>query len=583
MMARGRCFSPVPPFMKSSSLQRGLAALSCSLASAAIAQVPSAVPGAGDISRQVESATPQLPAQRQGPIVELPQPLRPLPGGVQVQIRDLDIRGNSLIPSPVLRGVVAARLERPLDMAGLREITDLLAAHYAERGYPFVRVYQPEQDLASGVLQLVVVEGRYGAVRILPAQNPAQGLQFGPEVQPVIESFLSGIRLGEYIEGRRLERATLLLDDLPGVKVTPIIQPGQALGTGDLVVRYQRTRPLSAEVGVDNQGSRFTGARRAKLDLTWNSPFTFGDQLRLTALRSTERLNLGSLTYSRLLHGSGLRWKASYAYTDYVLGKDYASLQRAGVAKIASLGLSYPWLRSQANNLTFSLTGQHKTFFDDDGLALTREPKTSRSFPLSAQFDFRDPLLGGGINYGYVTVTRGELMLAATALPTDNAGPLTQGYFTKTEVDVSRLQALPGTLSLSLRWYQQLTSRKNLDASEGVSFGGPSGVRAYPVGEGSGDKGRLLQVELRHTTPDYVGFAFYDQARVKLNAIVYDSTDNRRDISGAGFGLRSTRSVGDGHTLNAEMSLAWSTGGGAPQSDGLARAPRVWLSAGYRY
>lgn len=567
--------------MNSLPIQRGLVALTWGCASLAIAQT--APPTSGDVLRQMDRPAPEAPAERKGVAVELPRPFQPLPGGVQVRVRDLEIRGNTLFSTAVLREAVRSRLDAPLDMAGLRALTDELAAHYADRGYPFVRIYLPEQDVGSGILQLVVVEGRYGAIRIQPAQDAPASLQFGPEVVPRIEGFLKAIRPGEFIEGRGLERSTLLLEDQPGVKVTPIIQPGEALGTGDLMVRYQRTTPFTGEVGFDNQGSRFTGQRRAKADLTWNSPFAFGDQVRLTGMRSTGRLNLGSLAYSRLLSGQGLRVRASYAYTDYVLGQDYASLQRAGIAKIASIGLSYPVVRSQASNLTLSTTLQRKTFFDDDGLALTRERKASKSIPLTAQFDFRDALLGGGINYGYATVTRGRMMLEGSALSTDQSAAKTDGMFTKSEIDFSRLQALPGTLSLSLRWYQQLTSRKNLDASEGVSFGGPTGVRAYPVGEGSGDKGRLLQVELRHTTPDYVAYAFYDQARVKVNSIVYDTTGNRRDFSGAGLGLRANRNVGDGQVLTADIALAWSTGGGAPQSDGLARAPRVWLSVGYRF
>jgi hemolysin activation/secretion protein len=468
-------------------------------------------------------------------------------------------------------------------MAGLRLLTDELAAYYADRGYPFVRIYLPEQDLGLGILQLVVVEGRYGAIRIEPGQNLPAGLAFDRQVEPAIQSFLSRIQVGDFIRGPDLERSTLLLDDQPGVKVTPIIQPGEALGTGDLMIRYQRTAPMTAEVVLDSHGSRFTGARRAKVDLSWNSPFVFGDQLRLIGMLSEGGLHLGSVAYSRLVSGEGLRIRASYSYTDYQLGQDYASLKRSGVVQIPSIGLSYPIVRSQATNLTLSLNLQRKTFLDYDGLQLTRERKESQSAPITAQFDFRDQLLGGGINYGYLTLTPGQLKLEGTALATDQSTARTNGAFTKGELDFSRLQALPGALSLSLRWYQQLTLRKNLDASEGVSFGGPTGVRAYPVGEGSGDSGQLLQIELRHTLQGYIAYTFFDQARVKINARAYDSSVNYREFSGAGFGLRANRGLADGKAITGDAVLAWSTGGGASQSDSRVRSPRVWLSGGYRF
>ncbi len=563
------------------SLSRGLIALSCGCATLTLAQT--LPPTTADVLRQLDRPVPELPTERKGVTIDLPPPMRPLPGGLQVQVRELEIQGNTLFPADVLREVVRPRLGTPLDLAGLRGLTDELAAYYADQGYPFVRIYLPEQDVSSGVLQLRVVEGRYGAIRIQPAQSVAPELQFDPEVVPMIKGFLEGIEVGDFIQGHKLERSTLLLEDQPGVKVTPIIQPGEAPGTGDLMLRYQRTLPFTGEVGLDNHGSRFTGTYRAKVDLTWNSPLSFGDQIRVTGMHGSGHLSLGSVAYSRLLSSQGLRLRTAYAHTEYRLGEDYASLQRSGVAKTLSLGLSYPVVRSQAANLTVSVTGQRKTFIDDDGLQLTRDNKFSESLPVSAQFDFRDTLLGGGINYGYATLTRGRLMLEGSALSNDQSGANTQGAFTKGELDFSRLQALPGALSLSLRWYQQFTSRKNLDAAEGVSFGGPTGVRAYPVGEGSGDKGRLLQMELRQTLADFVAYAFYDEARVKINAMVYDSTNNHRDFSGAGLGVRTVRSLGEGKALTADMSLAWSISGGPSQSDSKTRSPRAWVTMGYRF
>ena len=334
---------------------------------------------------------------------------------------------------------------------------------------------------------------------------------------------------------------------------------------------------------MDNHGSRFTGDLRAKADLTWNSPFAFGDQVRVSAMRTSQHLTLGSLAYSGLINGSGLRWRTALSYTDYTLGKDYASLLRSGVAQTRSLGVSYPLVRSQAANLTVVATAQDKRFVDSDGVNQTRENKSSASLPVSVQFDFRDQILGGGINYGYATITRGAIQLHGTALDNDQAGARTDGLFTKREVDFSRLQALPGAMSLYLRGYQQAVHKKNLDASEGVSFGGPTGVRAYPVGEASGDKGWLVQMELRYTAQQYSAYVFADHARVKVNAVAYDSSANLREIAGAGLGARMSRKLTDGQTLSADLSVAWSTGGGAAQSDSAPRTPRIWLSTVMRF
>ena len=568
--------------MSSLRLRPGLAVLIYGLGSLALAQT--AVPGAGDISRQNELRAPEAPEARKGVEIELPPPLRPVPGGVRVPVRDVSLQGNTLFDEATLKGVLKGRLDQPLDMAGLRGLTDLLAAYYSDRGYPFARVYLPEQDLGSGILKMIVVEGRYGAIRIEPTQAGRGDRAFPADLEPRILEFFSMIKPGDVIASKTLERSTLLMEDQPGVKLTPIIQPGKAPGTGDLVVRYQRTQPFVGEVAVDNHGSRFTGNGRVRLDMTWNSPVSFGDQLKISGVRSQGDLTLGSLTYSGLINGDGWRWRGSVSATEYGLGKDYASLKRSGIAQTKSLGVSYPYLRSQAANLTFTVAVQKKRFVDIDGLNLTQEEKSSITVPLSLQFDFRDRLLGGGINYGYTTLTRSNLTLRDTALANDQNGPRTNGFATKHEIDFSRLQALPSTLSLFLRYYQQTVYKKNLDASEGISIGGPTAVRAYPVGEGSGDTGRLAQAELRYAMGDLSAYMFLDHGRVKVNAVLYDNASNSRELAAAGVGIRTSGKLPNSQVVNTtDVAMGWAKHGGDPQSDATARSPRIWLTTSFRF
>ena len=127
---------------------------------------------------------------------------------------------------------------------------------------------------------------------------------------------------------------------------------------------------------------------------------------------------------------------------------------------------------------------------------LTRdEPKkSSHSLPLTLQFDHRDNGLGGGITFGSLVLTPGQLDLASGATDLLN----TEGSYQKVNLDVVRLQA---TALNGLTVYGRASGQwadVNLDSSEGFSIGGMSGVRAYPSGEASGDTGWLAQLELRY-------------------------------------------------------------------------------------
>jgi hemolysin activation/secretion protein len=92
----------------------------------------------------------------------------------------------------------------------------------------------------------------------------------------------------------------------------------------------------------------------------------------------------------------------------------------------------------------------------------------------------------------------------------------------------------------------QLAS-KNLDSSESFVFGGPSGVRAYPVGEAPADQGALETVEIRYnmTAPRNFGSLqwqlFYDHGDVRLHrdpwlAYVSSGAPNSYKLSSVGLG-----------------------------------------------
>src|SRR4029077_11503587 len=92
----------------------------------------------------------------------------------------------------------------------------------------------------------------------------------------------------------------------------------------------------------------------------------------------------------------------------------------------------------------------------------------------------------------------------ATAEIADQAptGRHTQGNFNKFNYDVRRQQRLTDDASLLFSASGQLASG-NLASAEKMSLGGPNGVRAYPVGEATGDSGIVTQTELRYIIPGF--------------------------------------------------------------------------------
>ena len=63
--------------------------------------------------------------------------------------------------------------------------------------------------------------------------------------------------------------------------------------------------------------------------------------------------------------------------------------------------------------------------------------------PLTLAFDRRDGLGGGGVTYGSLGYTTGELDLDAKLRTADGTTAQTQGSFNKWNLDLARIQATP--------------------------------------------------------------------------------------------------------------------------------------------
>jgi hemolysin activation/secretion protein len=544
----------------------------CPLLMAALASTsPSFAQQAPDAGRTLqETLPPTLEAPRPAPDVTLTPPAETevQPGGAKVTLSGIQLTGNSVFDEATLLAILGDFQGQSFDLAGLQALARRISEHYRAAGYLFAHAIIPAQHLEDGVLTLQIIEGRYGKVEAtgVMAQS-AQG-------------YLSPLSQGSLIEASALERATLLLNDLPGIKATPIMRPGETMGTGDLLVEVSRDELFTGQIGFDNHGNRYTGQYRGRLDLQANSPFFLGDQFKGQFLYTNENLWLGSVNYSLPLGYSGLRGDVGYSHTYYELGKDFKNLKARGTAKVSSAGLSYPVIRSRDANLNLSAKFQHKDLEDRQDATASRNTKQSDVLPISLQFDRRDAY---GITYGNLTYTAGRLKLDAALEAADIAsGTDTRGHFGKWNLDLARLNTTPiDKLTLFGRLSSQWAS-KNLDSSESFILGGANGVRAYPQGEGNGDEGWFVQLEARYRLGNVEPFVFHDEGRVRINAdpgrITPAVTNNTRSIAGSGLGVRFAQGA-----FSLEAAAAWRTKGGAPQSDTKDDKPRLWATAGYRF
>lgn len=537
------------------------------LVSACLPALAQQLPEQGPLLQENARVLPRPAPTGAAPVAVTPAAQLPQQGGPRVTLRRIVFEGNHEIPSATLLAALGSVEGKSYDFAGLSVLAARLSAYYQQAGYPFARAYLPQQDVSSGTLEVRILEGRYGKVA-------AHG---EPAFIAGAQGFLSALPKGALIESSGLERVTLLLDDQPGVRTTPLVRPGDALGTGDLLVEVQRDHRYKGEAGLDNYGTHATGLVRAHASVDADSPFMLGDQISAQALYTQDHMWFGSLAYAAPLGYSGLRAKLSYTHSYYELADSFAALGATGTADVASLGFSYPLVRSQLRNLVLSTSIDHKRLHDRQAATDSGSDKASSVIPVNLSFDLRDQLIYAGITYGALSWVRGHLHLDAASLASDSGSAHSAGGFTKMNLDLARIQSFTNRIDLYARVSAQWANT-NLDPSEKLGLGGINGVRAYPNGEGYGDTGWLAQTELRCAVDALAPFVFYDAGQVTLEKSPWVGTSNHRSLAGAGLGLRYA-----GQSWNGSLTAAWHTRGGAAQSDTSAKTPSLLANLNYRF
>lgn len=525
-------------------------------------------PDAGQILRDTLSQPP-TPFESNLDLDILTEPLiETAHGGRTVQITQVVFEGNSVIDSSALHKALGELAAEPYDLAAMRALANKITLFYREQGYPFARAYLPAQRLTDGKLIIALLEGRYGQVKAVGSHADK------------VQSFLHPLQPGSVIESNQLERVALIIADIPGIRVIPVLQPGAETGEADLILEVTESEGFTGLVNIDNHGNRFTGAKRLLGNVILHPRLVFGDQLSISAMVTDENMVFGSLSYQLPVASDGLIAELNYVRTEYELAKDFSVLEATGIAEVYSVGARYPIIRSQNANLALSATLQYKRFNDEVGIQNSQRDNSSTALPIAFNFDKRDQLGFGGISYGSATFTWGNLHLADTQdRINDELTAQTQGQFQKINLDVARIQALNTTFTGFARLNRQW-AKANLDSSEKMSIGGPRAVRAYPIGEGSADRATLVQFELRYRLNHAISpYGFVDIARTEVNARPFDpNATNTREYSGGGLGVRYNYQA-----WRSEVMAAWRWGGGQPVSDPRDDTPRLWANISYQF
>lgn len=412
--------------------------------------------------------------------------------GEPVQIEHYAVFGNTVLAESEISALLQSFSGRLVYPPELHDAALALRKGYREQGYFAAQVYVPPQAIEDGLVTLHVYEG----------ELEAHGVELnstGERVRNdrIIAVLSENVATGTPLHSDPVERAILLVDDIPGVTSHSVIYPGAEPGTARFLMSTDDTPAVTGNADVDNLGSYYTGEYRAAATVYFNSPTGSGDQLTLRGVTSGPDYHYLFADYSMPVGGNGLRLGASVDWMEFELGEDLRPQNRTGEAASLRIHGNYPIIRRRFSNLFATVEYDYIDLEDDaDGEIVTDRRVQLLTFRLEGDHDDHDwadgkTYFGAGLNAGKLDIRGSEAFIDFDRNNLDS-----DGTFYKIDAHLGRLQHLSGPWSAYAHVYGQWADR-NLDSSQKYYFGGPFSIPGYPLGELGADTAVQFHLDLR--------------------------------------------------------------------------------------
>lgn len=506
-------------------------------------------------SNDVENALPQpnVPADSYRPVVPqvniaAPNPQQ-LPLASLVYLSGVQIEGGTVYEFAEIAELFTHLLNRTVTLKDILAVTERITQRYQNDGYALSYAYLPQQNILSGEVTVVLVEGYV-------SQHEMQG-DIGP-VADRIKAMAQPMLRERPLTKATFDRYTSLMSQIPGVSLVANVAPPKTTDGAVTLVTEARRRAFDGTASIQKDKGDDLQVVASAIS---NSQTAVGEQVAVTTLlppgKDHERYL--RLDYSQYVSNNGTRLQT------YVSG--YKSEPTNSLIRIqsnaafdyssrknnrASIGVSHPFQISSQQ----IVTGVARVYGVDDErkydlLATTPQPRvikdalkqSSKVRALALEGDWRQAqqkqmrVLSAGVYQGMNTLgAKSELELVGTKIK-----DRTDLDFTR--VRLSGLQsnnyadALQGVASGAVYW-----SRDTLPESEQVIFGDRNFARGYPSDQAYGDKGwgagyelgysiKLDEKWLRLVQP----YAALDAARSWYNL---SESGSASDLSSAALGVR---------------------------------------------
>jgi len=240
-------------------------------------------------------------------------------------IQDITLKGADSLPAADRQRLLKPYVGQCLGVSQLNELLKVITDYYIDKGRVTSRAYLPQQDLSSGHLQVLVVEGKLEGLK---------GAQGSSVTDRELAMAFPG-KVGAALNLREVEQLVDQLSRLPSKQAQMELTPGTQVGGSDVVVKNTPQKPWRASLSRNNDGQKSTGEQQWGAGLEWDSPLGLADQLVLRgghdAVSDHQKTSKNSMLYYNVPWGW---WNFSYTYSE----SDYRTLADLNGYKLKQYG-----------------------------------------------------------------------------------------------------------------------------------------------------------------------------------------------------------------------------------------------------
>lgn len=416
---------------------------------------------------------------------------------------------------------------------GLNTINDYLrnvSNHYIEAGYVTSRAFMTPQDLSSGVLLMVIVEGK------------VEKVLFNGKKADFLVMALPGIS-GALLNLRDIEQGLDQVNRLSRYNAQIKLLPSTQQGYSIVDIQTMEPRLVSVGAGFNNGGQKSTGEEQLSVSLTGENFFKILEQWSFRATQSSAMIN--SKDSESLYLGVdipvgywNLGYRTSYSHYFTTFNSQGFSFDSSGKTNSHDMELKWLFYRDDVSKSALKTTISHRR--EKNYILGSLLEAGSRNLSSASLAWNHSTRLGGGFMSVSPKVSLGTDWFGGEKTQSQDSS-LPTAQFVKGSLTGSYTYPITPALSLSSTLFGQW-SNDTLYGSERLSIGGEYSVRGFKGTSISGDEGYYWRNDLNYRLGQwpYIGLVS-TQLALDTGTIVEDSKDafERGSLLGSSVSLKT--------------------------------------------